>query len=220
MRLQILQFYKGLTLVKENVNGLFQRSPRVANALTGFLTFSAGDLLVQRYELTTKNIEKINYSRSLQLGALGVVMNGYFLVSWYRLLDKFIGHSMRCYSTVSFKVIADQVVFAPFSIAAFFGVSTIVRFNDSTERVNYFNYKMKDNFWSTFIADCSVWPVANVVNFKFITLVYRPAFTAIVQLLWQAYLSAVADQKHLDPHPKKMTIKAPEIVIPSNTMST
>jgi hypothetical protein len=195
MSRQFFHISKKFIAIKDQVHGVFERSPRLANAITGFATFSVGDFLVQRYELNS--IEQVDFQRCLNLGTLGIVMNGYFLVSWYGILDRFIGRSMRCLQTVSMKVVADQVVFAPFTIGAFFGVSGLVRYSNPTEVVNYFESKMKNNFWSTFIADCTIWPLMNVVNFKFIPLIYRPAFTAVVQLVWQSYLSAVADNKNI-----------------------
>ena len=53
----------------------------------------------------------------------------------------------------------------------------------------------KEHFVPTFFADCTVWPLANFVNFRVIPLVYRASFTAFVQLLWQSYLSFVS---HVD----------------------
>lgn len=195
MRMQrnFSHFSRRLVSLKEKIQNIFHNSPRLANAITGFATFSAGDILVQRYE--KKRIREIDYLRSFELGLLGTVMNGFFLVSWYKYLDRVIGHSMTSTTNVSLKVIADQVVFAPFSIVAFFGVSSVIRHFSYAQAVDYFENKMRSNFWTTFLADCSVWPVVNVVTFRYITLAYRPAFTAVVQLMWQAYMSFVADSK-------------------------
>lgn len=181
---------------KDRVQDFFHRSPKIANAFTGFATFSAGDFLVQRYEF--EKWSEINYNRCFELGLLGIVMNGYFLVSWYKLLDKVIGISMTSKAAVSLKVIADQVVYAPFSIVAFLGFSALIRFRSYEGFAEYFDYKMQHNFWTTFFADCSIWPLANLVNFRYITLPYRPTFTAVVQLIWQVYLSAVAENKNKD----------------------
>jgi protein Mpv17 len=193
MQRQMPQFWKRITAIKDRIHRVYHNSPKLANAVTGFATFAAGDLIVQRYEF--EKWEQINVRRSVELGMLGVIMNGYFLVSWYRLLDKVVGISMTSYSAVSLKVISDQVIFAPFSILAFFGFSALIRFKTWNEICDYFNYKMKHNFWTTFFADCSIWPVANLVNFRYITLPFRPSFTAVIQLMWQIYLSAVAEKK-------------------------
>lgn len=194
MQKPFFQFTRQALLIKSQIHHHFQNSPKVVNAVTGFLTFSAGDLLIQSYE-KKKHSENFHYLRAFQLGMLGMIMNGFFLVSWYRILDRVVGHSMMSASKVSMKVIADQLVYAPFSIVAFFGYSSVIRYNDLQESSLYFENKMKNHFWSTFFADCTVWPLVNVVTFRYITLAYRPTFTAMAQLLWQAYMSFIADKK-------------------------
>lgn len=187
------QFSRRILSVKDQIQHIFHNSPRLANAITGFATFSAGDVLIQRYE--KKRFHEIDYLRSFELGLLGLVMNGYFLVSWYKFLDRAVGHSMSCATNVTLKVIADQVVYAPFSIVAFFGFSSMIRHFNTSEAIDYFDNKIRSHFWTTFLADCSVWPAVNAVNFRFISLAYRPTFTAVIQLMWQAYMSFVADSK-------------------------
>ena len=49
--------------------------------------------------------------------------------------------------------------------------------------------KLYYNLIPTWIADCSVWPVANFINFRYIPLNNRPTFVGIVQVFWQSYLS-------------------------------
>jgi hypothetical protein len=124
-------------------------------------------------------------------------MNGYFLTNLYTLLDRVVGTSMKSMRTVVLKCLADQLVYAPFTIVSFFGFQTVIRYfpNNPEEMSSYFFSKMKNHFWSTFFADCTVWPLANAINFRVISLVYRPTFTAVVQLLWQTYLSFVAEEE-------------------------
>lgn len=179
--------------LRNTVNTLFEKYPKAASAFTGFCTFSAGDVIAQRVEIhdNTTNLQ-FDYTRPLQIGMLGLVMNGLFLTQWYNLLERVIGTSMHCKRAVLLKVIADQVIYGPFSIMAFFAVTAFVAHKEFHEMYEQFTSKMQDRFISTFIADCSLWPLANFVNFRLVPLVYRPTFTAVVQLGWQAYLSFVS----------------------------
>jgi protein Mpv17 len=47
---------------------------------------------------------------------------------------------------------------------------------------------MRKDFMSAYIADWSVWPIINVVNFRFVPLAFRPSFIGINQLFWQTYM--------------------------------
>lgn len=101
---------RNLGAVRRNVHSLFQSHPKLANSCTGFLTFAAGDMLSQ-LKLTSSNdnkeeaSERLELSRSLTIGLLGIFMNGICLHYWYRFLDKFVGSSMKSKVGVFIKVI-------------------------------------------------------------------------------------------------------------------
>lgn len=210
----LFRSFRSINRMKELITHAFEKYPRLSNALTGFATFAAGDLLIQKYEIDKissgevtsphlqqgagKNqLKRVDYLRTIEVGLLGVVMNGYFLTTWYTWLDRVVGTSMKSTLTVVLKCLADQLVYAPFTIVSFFGFQTVIRYfpNNPEEMSSYFISKLKNHFWSTFFADCTVWPLANAINFRVISLVYRPTFTAVVQLLWQTYLSFVAEEE-------------------------
>ena len=60
---------------------------------------------------------------------------------------------------------------------------------------NEFQDKMQRSFLPTLIADCCVWPIANMVNFRYIPLNYRPSFVGVVQIAWQSYVNYVGYKK-------------------------
>ena len=121
---------RNLAEIRRNVHALFQSHPKLANSCTGFLTFAAGDILSQ-LNLTSSNSgivyiildgsdldaeikffvlvkecasESLDISRSLTIGLLGIFMNGICLHYWYRILDRFIGSSMKSKIGVFMKV--------------------------------------------------------------------------------------------------------------------
>ena len=55
-----------------------------------------------------------------------------------------------------------------------------------------FQQQMDKYFVSTYMADLCVWPMVNVLNFRYVPLHYRPSFVGIAQIAWQAYLSRVS----------------------------
>jgi hypothetical protein len=169
----------------EKLKSIYRTHPQLSNACTGFITFSAGDLIAQKLD---KNSTHVNMRRAVQLGLLGVVMNGFFLHRWFIILDNVIGKSVK--NGAILKVMADQVVYAPFTILTFFGFACVMK--PSTEfEMKTLTDKIQNDFVKTYIADCTIWPAANFINFTFVPLIYRASFTAITQLVWQTYLSVV-----------------------------
>jgi len=184
-------------IVKNSVNWsqvgikrVFQTHPQFSNACTGFVTFSLGDVIAQKLEHKNKSLD---LKRSLNLGLLGFVMNGFFLYRWFAYLDRVVGTCMKTKANVFYKVLADQVVYAPFAIIAYFSFATATKTFTSTptDKASFVD-KLHSDFWPTFTADCSIWPLANVVNFRYVPLLYRATFTSVVSLIWQTYMSVVA----------------------------
>jgi len=69
------------------------------------------------------NWKDLSMQRAISFGALGMFINGVALHQWYMVLERTIGSSMQSRSVIASKIIADQLVYAPFSIAVFFGYS-------------------------------------------------------------------------------------------------
>jgi protein Mpv17 len=171
---------------------VFEKHPLVANSCTGFFVFSVGDIISQ---VANPKVGKgVDYKRSLYTGVLGIAMNGACLHVWYRALDRMFGSSaMQTKKRVVLKCIADQLIFAPFSIAVFFSFASAKQGGSLADIYQRTENKMSQSFTSTWIADCTLWPFANFINFSYVPLPYRPTFTGITQLIWQSYMSTVAN---------------------------
>jgi hypothetical protein len=160
--------------------------------------------------------ESIDVVRILRTAVYGSVMNGLILYQWFRVVDYAFGSSMAGAKTVLLKMLADQIVYAPFSISVYFGVSSlkirettvhkhssILGQRDPTShvielRVAEFITKMKESFWPTYAADWTVWPAVNAINFRFVPLHLRPTFVCCAQLCWGAYLSSVTNNNRIN----------------------
>ena len=189
------------------LKSFYKSRPVLANSISGFVIFCSGDIISQylpsAFALQNGNAgiealisQRIDWRRAIYFGGLGIGMNGITLTIWYKLLDKFVGSSMLSHKTVFAKMIADQIVYAPFSIVVYFWFASYLEslqcairsgsvIDDCCDRLN------KD-LVSTWISDCMVWPPANFVNFRYVGLNYRPTFVGVVQVFWQSYLSYVS----------------------------
>ena len=181
-----------------NFSKQLKKRPLLTNSIAGFLIFSVGDFASQQLNLIQSNkvVGSLERNTLLSSGFLGIFLNGLVLPVWYRTLDTKFGSNRANTSGVLNKVLADQLVYAPFSISVFFLYSTCVNsstaFNFQNNDGNKFVEKMKVSFYSTWLADCAFWPFVNLVNFRLIPIIYRPVFVGVAQVFWQSYVSHVA----------------------------
>lgn len=206
-----------LSRVRHAITSFYLSNPRLANACTGCLTFTMGDILAQKIQHRNKRgNSQVDYWRSAHVGMLGLVMNGVFLYHWYNVLDKVVGSSMTSKVGVAIKVAADQFIYAPFAIMTFFYFTSVRETSNVAMANQDFKNKVHDNFLTTFLADCTLWPLSNFVNFRYVNLAYRPSFTAVIQLLWQTYLSVTSHTKVLDANTttKKVNSAPQDLSVP------
>ncbi|KAJ1436482.1 hypothetical protein B484DRAFT_445636 [Ochromonadaceae sp. CCMP2298] len=192
----ILSGAKTISTLGTAINSYYTANPRVANACIGCVTFCLGDFLAQYVECRSaspKQKYKPDAVRAASVGCFGLFMNGFFLHNWYSLLDKVVGSSMKSKAGIAMKIVADQLVYGPFAIAAFFCFASARSSTNIASAKVQFLSKMEECFLPTYAADCAVWPLANFVNFRYIPLVYRPSYISVVQVVWQTYLSVVAN---------------------------
>ncbi len=135
------------------------------------------DLISQIFEYKG-NYKKFDLTRTGKMALLGGFTNGICLTRWYRLIDD------RFHKKIIYKIIADQLVYAPASIS-FFLVTTKKGDCSLNGYRSYFNYKFID-IWKS---DCLVWPMSNYLNFKYIPVHRQPIFTSCVDLGWNTYMS-------------------------------
>jgi hypothetical protein len=183
-----MQFLRHAKKYSAALHGAFVKRPMLANSCTGFVTFAIGDIMSQYGIIKT---ERIDIMRSFRTGCLGVFMNGVMLHYWYRCLDRVFGSCMKTTQTVILKCVADQMVYAPFSIMAFFSYASVNKGGTTTEIKERFVEKSKESFVNTWVADCTVWPIINAVSFSLVPIHIRPTFVALAQVGWQTYMSHV-----------------------------
>jgi len=110
--------------------------------------------------------------------------------SRYGFLNRFIGSSVST-NTVLLKCLLDQLFFATQQDLLFLGLCA---YNDTVETADAIQ-EVKDTFLTTWIVDCSLWPVVNFVGFAFIPVVLQPTYMAFVSYFWQLYMSSAASKE-------------------------
>ncbi|KAK3687956.1 hypothetical protein B0T22DRAFT_458363 [Podospora appendiculata] len=105
---------------------------------------------------------------------------------WFKFLEK----SFPITKTAAFlpamkRVAFDQLIFAPFGIAAFFTAMTIAE--GGGKRAVY--QKIKDMYVPTLKANFMVWPAVQIINFRLMPVQFQLPFVSTVGIAWTAYLS-------------------------------
>lgn len=76
------------------IKGAFSRHPVLVNSMVGYSVFASGDMMAQ--QMADPDLEW-DHRRSLSIGLLGIVQNGFLLRLWYRTLDKLVTPKVRCW---------------------------------------------------------------------------------------------------------------------------
>jgi protein Mpv17 len=172
----------------------YKSHPKISNSITGFVAFASGDLIAQSLESQSQGVafnkSEINLKLIFQVGCLGIFINGFVLHYWFRILDRVMGKAMGNMWAVTGKALADQLFFAPVAILLFFSTKALQNLEGDMSGLAAAVYsKMERDFLTTYLADWSMWPAVNMINFRFIPISYRPTFVGFAQLIWQTYMS-------------------------------
>jgi hypothetical protein len=180
--------------VRGFVQRMYKEQPVLINGTAGFGFFVAGDVISQCIQ-NPDGGESVNFARSCKVGVLGFFLNGFMLHLWYRALDKAFGNTKPgippTWGNVAKKCIADQVVYAPFTCGAFLVWASVLHGGSAADIAEGAKQNLQHSFFQAWAADCTIWPVANLVGFRFVSTNYRPTFIGFVQLGWQTYMSLI-----------------------------
>lgn len=109
----------------------------------------------------------------------------------YSFLNRFVGSGVST-NIVLLKCFLDQMFFATQQDLFFLGLCA---YNESVDTSDALQ-EVKDTFLTTWIVDCSLWPVVNFVGFAFVPMVLQPTYMAFVSYFWQLYLSSAASREN------------------------
>jgi protein Mpv17 len=147
---------------------------------TGFL-FSAGDCITQNF---FEESEAFDFHRTLRLAVFGAGMAGPAMVYWYRFLNKNIVFRSPIGQLVT-RVAMDQFIFAPSFLFLFFSYNGLME----GQSIDKIKEKFRKGYWPALVGNWTVWPLVQLVNFRFVPLHYQTVVVNSVALGWNSYLS-------------------------------
>lgn len=149
----------------------------------GFLLGTA-DILQQSLERRQKSTQNWDSARTAHMFITGCSM-GPLLHYWYFWIDKIApAKGVKGIKVVIIKVILDQA-FAPFFGGWYFLAMGLLQGQSVASSWNEF----REKFWDYYLAELSLWPAAQMINFLFLHPRYRVLFVNVVTLGWNVYLS-------------------------------
>lgn len=78
-------------------------------------------------------------------------------------------------------MMADQLIFAPIGLGVYFLITSELKEKSSNKNAN--TYK------DALLANYTVWPWLQLINFSFVPLTLRVPFIGLASIGWNAYLS-------------------------------
>mmetsp|Transcript_59 Transcript_59/g.94 ORF Transcript_59/g.94 Transcript_59/m.94 type:complete len:225 (-) Transcript_59:1101-1775(-) len=125
-----------------------------------------------------------SFTRTLCMVLYGLVWNGPSAHYWQTFMEwLFDGKSDL--GTVLRKVLLDQTSYGPVCNILFMSFATLVLEGKTTQ---FLQSKLKYDYPKVQINGWKVWPLAALINYKFVPLEFRVLFINMVALCWSTYL--------------------------------
>jgi len=174
----------------------FETHPYRTLAVTNGSLNALGDIVAQGSQkiLGDRAIEKphrYDLARTLRFFCFGFTL-GPFIGKWNVFLER--RFPLRTVASSSGKVSAralskrvamDQLVMAPAGVAVFIGAMGIMEGRSPAQ----INQKFGDIYLPALSANWKIWPVAQLINFRYMPLAYRVPFQSTCGVFWTLYLS-------------------------------
>ncbi|BFF98271.1 mpv17-like protein 2 [Drosophila madeirensis] len=147
-----------------------------------------GDTMEQSYERYLGEIDAWNGTRTLRMGMGGLTV-GVVCHYWYQYLDyRYPNRNIR---TVMRKILLDQIICSPFYITVFFITMGLLERQSWEE----FREEVMEKAVVLYMAEWTIWPAAQFVNFFLIKPRYRVFYDNSMSLGYDIYTSGVKYRK-------------------------
>lgn len=143
---------------------------------------SAADIGTQLF-MEGKSLEgDYSWRRTLRWTIAGVFLHGPYFFTGFSVLDKHFGVATSL-QTVAKKTAAAQFFLFPPYLVALFGFMGVLENHPNIPE------KIRRRVPETFLSGCVFWPVANILNFSFVSPTMRVPYLAFSAGIWNTYLS-------------------------------
>eukprot|EP01133_Synstelium_polycarpum_P010597 gene10597-12331_t len=131
---------------------------------------------------------KIDWPRVIKFTIWGLLSSP-LVHYWHIILDRMFRNIKDQYQVWG-KLIADQLIFAPFINIAFYTVLALLDRKPGSILI-----KLYFDLMPTLKASWKVWPLAQFINFSFVPSHLRVLFGNLVGFLWSIYLTVLSQSR-------------------------
>ncbi|CAN8075910.1 unnamed protein product [Agarophyton chilense] len=166
-------------------NAALVAKPLQTKTMTSFTGFLLGDLVAQAPDISSGKSWDVR--RTAKMGAFGLCLHGPIGHYWYSFLDRSIMTAAPTSApAVAAKTAIDQIFFAPIFTSMFFGAMKAM-----DGKVDEVSGEVKEKLWPTMKVNWTVWPIAHIINFRFIPSSQRILYINTIQVGYNAFLSTM-----------------------------
>ncbi|XP_050714500.1 mpv17-like protein 2 [Eriocheir sinensis] len=173
-----------ITSTRRVIKNAFNKHLFATNVTISFTLSGLGDVLQQQHNIVRQRQHSWDRARTRHMTCTGVTV-GALCHHWYLLLDRRLpGRSM---AVVLKKLLVDQLLFSPLCLTVFFLSLGVFRGGG----VNEFVSDVQQKGWRLYVAECLVWPPAQLVNFYLLPTKFRVLYDNSISLMFDIYTSHV-----------------------------
>ncbi|CAG9840653.1 unnamed protein product [Diabrotica balteata] len=178
-------FYRIILAFKHPIKSykkVLKTYPVLVQSLQTGLLYGCSDVLAQRF-VEKAPLTNIDTRRCLIFATAGAIYTGPIVTLWYRLLARKIGTTGNLVTIK--KVIIDQFVFVPFF---HFGLLTTLNTLHG-HNIKVLNDQLRLKYLDILFASVRLWPIVQLINFRFTPLNYQVLVSQSIALFWNVYIS-------------------------------
>lgn len=173
-----------------------EKNPIQTKAITAAVISVLSDITAQI--LSGVTIDQLNITSIRNQFLIGLLSRGPIVHYWYIVLDyifKKLGYTTeqqdKSTTIALVKTLLDQTIFSiPFNALYFYQLGLL-----EGRSFDYIQHKLSSEFWTLMIANWKVWPLVNIINFKFVPNNLRVLFGNFIGFLWTIYVVQLTSSK-------------------------
>jgi len=173
-----------------------ERNPVMTKAVTAAVTSVISDVLAQA--LQGRSITDLDLTSTRNQALIGFFIRGPFVHYWYLILEHLFaqagfGSKKSAQSTpvVLAKVAVDQLTFSPlYNLFYFYVIGTM-----EGRSLDNIHDAIGRDFIPLMMTNYKVWPLVNILNFKYVPPQLRVLFGNIVSIFWMTYVITATTKK-------------------------
>ena len=159
--------------------------PLGTKALTAAAVQGGSDVLAQL--LTRRGPgAALDLRKALKMAAFGLLWGGPSIHYWQRFMEEVAFRGARPgFGTVLVKTVLDQATYGPVQNLAFMSFIALAVEGKSLAALRR---RVHENFWRVQLNGWKVWPLAALINYRYVPVPFRAAFANLVALGWSMFL--------------------------------